>query len=48
MFRCSGCLVNLEIKADGLDLGEKFSAKFDDKFYPIEHDLAHTMVAAKY
>jgi hypothetical protein len=28
-------------------LGEKFSAKFDGKFYPVEDDPGHTMVAAK-
>lgn len=28
-------------------LGEKFHAKFDGKFYPVEDDPGHTMVAAK-
>lgn len=28
-------------------LGEKFSAKFDGKFYPVEDDPGHTMVSAK-
>ena len=28
-------------------LGEKFDAKFDGKFYPVEDDPGHTMVAAK-
>lgn len=28
-------------------LGEKFNAKFDGKFYPVEDDPGHTMVAAK-
>ena len=28
-------------------LGEKFSARFDGKFYPVEDDPGHTMVSAK-
>ena len=28
-------------------LGEKFAAKFDGKFYPVEDDPGHTLVAAK-
>lgn len=28
-------------------LGEKFKAKFDGKFYPVDDDTGHTMVAAK-
>jgi len=28
-------------------LGEKFNAKFDGNFYPVEDDPGHTMVAAK-
>jgi len=28
-------------------LGEKFDAKFDGKFYPVEDDPGHTLVAAK-
>ncbi|HKF06486.1 MAG TPA: hypothetical protein VKB49_29480 [Candidatus Sulfotelmatobacter sp.] len=28
-------------------LGEKFNAKFDGRFYPVEDDPGHTMVAAK-
>jgi hypothetical protein len=28
-------------------LGEKFNAKFDGQFYPVEDDPGHTMVAAK-
>ena len=30
-----------------LPVGEKFDAKFDGKFYLIEDDPAHTMVAVK-
>lgn len=28
-------------------LGEKFNAKFDGKFYPVEDDPGHTLVSAK-
>lgn len=28
-------------------LGERYTAKFDGKFYPVEDDPAHTMVSAK-
>ena len=28
-------------------LGEKFNAKFDGKFYPVEDDLGQTLVSAK-
>jgi len=28
-------------------IGEKFDAKFDGKFYPVEDDPGHTMVAAR-
>src|SRR5260370_34536667 len=28
-------------------LGEKFDAKFDGKFYPVEDDPGHTMVSLK-
>jgi hypothetical protein len=28
-------------------LGEKFDAKFDGNFYPVEDDPGHTLVAAK-
>jgi len=47
----NGSLISYKCTADGFSaetpLGEKFDAKFDGKFYPVEDDPAHTMVSLK-
>jgi len=47
----NGSLITYKCTADGFSgatpLGEKFDAKFDGKFYPVEDDPGHTLVSAK-
>jgi hypothetical protein len=47
----NGSLITYKCTAKGFSgetpLGEKFDAKFDGKFYPVEDDPGHTLVAAK-
>jgi hypothetical protein len=44
----NGSIITYRCTADGFSaatpLGEKFDAKFDGNFYPVEDDPAHTMV----
>jgi hypothetical protein len=47
----NGSLITYKCTSQGFNaetpLGEKFDAKFDGKFYPVEDDPGHTLVAAK-
>lgn len=47
----NGSIITYRCTADGFNaetpLGEKFDAKFDGNFYPVEDDPAHTMVMLK-
>jgi hypothetical protein len=47
----NGSVIKYKCTADGFSaetpLGEKFDAKFDGKFYPVEDDPGHTMVSLK-
>ena len=47
----NGSLITYKCTQEGFSgetpLGEKFAAKFDGKFYPVEDDPGHTLVAAK-
>jgi len=47
----NGSLITYKCTPQGFSgetpLGEKFDAKFDGKFYPVEDDPGHTLVAAK-
>ena len=47
----NGSLITYKCTSQGFSgetpLGEKFDAKFDGKFYPVEDDPGHTLVAAK-
>jgi hypothetical protein len=47
----NGSLITYKCTSEGFSgatpLGEKFAAKFDGKFYPVEDDPGHTLVAAK-
>lgn len=47
----NGSLITYKCTKEGFSgqtpLGEKFDAKFDGKFYPVEDDPGHTLVAAK-
>jgi hypothetical protein len=47
----SGAIIKYLCTSDGFSaetpLGERFYAKFDGKYYPVEDDPGHTMVAAK-
>jgi len=47
----NGSIITYRCTADGFSaetpLGEKFDAKFDGNFYPVEDDPAHTMVMLK-
>jgi hypothetical protein len=47
----NGSLITYKCTAKGFSgetpLGEKFDAKFDGKFYPVEDDPGNTLVAAK-
>ena len=47
----NGSIIRYKCTADGFSaetpLGEKFDAKFDGKYYPVEDDPAHTMVSLK-
>lgn len=47
----NGSLITYKCTKEGFSgetpLGEKFSAKFDGKFYPVEDDPGQTLVAAK-
>jgi hypothetical protein len=47
----SGATIKYLCTSDGFSaetpLGERFYAKFDGKYYPVEDDPGHTMVAAK-
>ena len=47
----NGSTIKYTCTADGFSaetpLGEKFSAKFDGKDYPVEDDPGHTMVSVK-
>ena len=47
----NGSTIHYKCTADGFSaetpLGEKFDAKFDGKFYPVEDDPAHTMVSLR-
>lgn len=47
----NGSLITYKCTPEGFSgqtpLGEKFDAKFDGNFYPVEDDPGHTMVAAK-
>ena len=47
----NGSLITDKCTAEGFSgatpLGERFDAKFDGKFYPVEDDPGHTLVAAK-
>ena len=44
-------IIKYKCTADGFSaetpLGEKFDAKFDGNFYPVEDDPGHTMVSLK-
>jgi len=47
----NGSLITYKCTSEGFSaqtpLGEKFAAKFDGKFYPVEDDPGHTLIAAK-
>ncbi|HTT21836.1 MAG TPA: hypothetical protein VMG82_23105 [Candidatus Sulfotelmatobacter sp.] len=47
----NGSLINYKCTKEGFSaetpLGEKYAARFDGKFYPVEDDPGHTLVAAK-
>ena len=47
----NGSIIKYKCTADGFSaetsLGEKFDAKFDGKYYPVEDDPGHTMVSLK-
>lgn len=47
----NGSLITYKCTSEGFSgetpLGEKFDAKFDGNFYPVEDDPGHTLVAAK-
>jgi hypothetical protein len=47
----NGSIIKYKCTADGFSgetpLGERFDAKFDGNYYPVEDDPAHTMVSAK-
>jgi len=47
----NGSIIRYKCTADGFSaetpLGEKFDAKFDGKFYPVEDDPGHGMVSVK-
>ena len=47
----NGSLITYKCTSEGFSaatpLGEKFAAKFDGKFYPVEDDPGQTLVAAK-
>jgi hypothetical protein len=47
----NGSLITYKCTSQGFSgetpLGEKFDAKFDGKFYPVEDDPGHTLIAAK-
>ena len=47
----NGSIISYKCTADGFSaetpLGEKFDAKFDGKYYPVEDDPAHTTVSLK-
>jgi hypothetical protein len=47
----NGSLITYKCTSEGFSgatpLGEKFAAKFDGKFYPVDDDPGHTLVAAK-
>jgi len=47
----NGSSITYKCTKDGFSgetpLGEKYAAKFDGKFYPVEDDPGHTLVAAK-
>src|SRR6266481_2452458 len=47
----NGSIIKYKCTADGFSaetpLGEKFDAKFDGKFYPVEDDPGHTMVSLR-
>ena len=47
----NGSIIKYKCTADGFSaetpLGEKFDAKFDGKFYPVEDDPGHTFVSLK-
>lgn len=47
----NGSLITYKCTKEGFSaetpLGEKYAAKFDGKFYPVEDDPGHTLVAAK-
>jgi len=47
----NGSSISYKCTPDGFSgetpLGEKFNAKFDGKFYPVEDDPGHTLIAAK-
>jgi hypothetical protein len=47
----NGSLITYKCTKEGFSgetpLGEKYSAKFDGNFYPVEDDPGHTMIAAK-
>lgn len=47
----NGSIVNYKCTPEGFSaetpLGEKFDAKFDGRYYPVEDDPAHTMVSVR-
>jgi hypothetical protein len=47
----NGSIIKYKCTAEGFSaetpLGEKFDAKFDGKFYPVEDDPGHTMVSLR-
>ena len=47
----NGSIIKYKCTAEGFSaetpLGEKFNAKFDGKYYPVEDDPGRTMVSAK-
>jgi hypothetical protein len=47
----NGSIIKYQCTADGFSgetpLGERFDAKFDGNYYPVEDDPGHTMVSAK-
>ena len=47
----NGSLITYKCTKEGFSgetpLGEKFAAKFDGQFYPVEDDPGHTLIAAK-
>ena len=49
--RSSGSVIKYKCTEESFSgetpLGEKFSARFDGKFYPVEDDPGHTLVSAK-